>query len=107
MGKEACSLAGLRGHGPQVADGPWRRSGGLGGDPVRAQQSAGILGPSCPQVNSQVPRRLSSLEYGCCRTGWHARTPGRAHVARPAWASTAQAAVSSLRALSHGLRDKL
>lgn len=29
--------------------------GGWGGDLVRAQRSAHILGPSCPQANSQVP----------------------------------------------------
>lgn len=63
--------------------------GGWGGDPVRAQQSVHILGPSCPQANSQVPLKAVLSRIGCCRMLWRTRTPGQARVARPAWTSRA------------------
>ena len=65
-------------------------AGGWRGDPVRAQQSAHILGPSCSQANSQVPLKAVLSRIGRCRTGWRARMPAQARVARPAWTSTAR-----------------
>lgn len=82
--------------------------GGWGGDLVRAQRSAHILGPSCPQANSQVPLKAVLFRIGCCRVRWRTRTPGQARVARPTWTSrvTGLLCQQPLR-LSHSPRDKL